>query len=135
VYTYTQAQYEHDFGRTYERPGLFARFFVWVVRVLPKVGPFKPLAFRTPSPEAERLITESFKAARERYRALLQSVRTNRFDLRNTDFDTGEPTKRGEYKLADETYAELVDRLKKKTDVPPGMRADIARFYGTATTQ
>jgi Zinc dependent phospholipase C len=133
VYTYTRAQYERDFGATYRRPGAFARFFVWVVRVLPKVGPFKPLAFKTPSPEAERLFTESFKTARERYRTLLQSVRANRLDLRNTDFDTGEPTRRGEYKLADETYAELVDRLKKKTDVPPGIRADIARFYGTAT--
>jgi hypothetical protein len=27
----------------------------------------------------------------------------------------------------------LAARLKKKTDVPPGIRADIARFYGTAT--
>ena len=133
VYTYTRAQYEREFGTTYQRPGLFARFFVWVVRVLPKVGPFKPLAFKTPSPEAQRLFTESFKAARERYRALLQSLRANRLDLRNTDFDTGEPTRRGEYKLADETYTELVTRLKKKSDVPLGIRADIARFYGSAT--
>ena len=133
VYAYTRAQYEREFGTKYQRPGVFARFFVWVVRVLPKVGPFKPLAFKTPSPEAERLFTESFKAARERYRMLLQSVRSNRLDLRNTDFDTGAPTRRGEYQLADQTYAELVDRLRKKTDVPPGIRADIARFYGTAT--
>ena len=133
VYTYTRAQYDREFGTTYQRPGLFARLFVWVVRVLPKVGPFRPLAFKTPSPEAERLFTESFKTARERYRTLLQSARANRLDLRNTDFDTGEATRRGEYKLADETYAELVERLKKKTDVPPGVRADIARFYGSAT--
>jgi hypothetical protein len=133
VYTYTRAQYEKDFGSEYQRPGIFARFFVWVVRVLPKVGPFRPLAFKTPSPEAERLFTESFKSARERYRTLLQGVRANRLDLRNTDFDTGEATRRGEYKLADETYAELAARLKKKSDVPPGIRADIARFYGTAT--
>jgi hypothetical protein len=101
--------------------------------VLPKVGPFRPLAFKTPSPEAERLFTESFKAARERYRVLLQSARANRLDLRNTDYDTGEPTRRGEYKLADETYAELVARLGKKDRVPPGMRAEIDRFYGPAT--
>jgi hypothetical protein len=133
VYTYTRAQYEREFGTKYRQPGVFARVFVWVLRVLPKVGPFKPLAFKTPSPEAERLFTESFKAARERYRALLQNVRGNRLDLRNTDFDTGEPTRRGEYKLADETYAELVARLRKKDEVPPGIRADIARFYGPVT--
>jgi Zinc dependent phospholipase C len=133
VYTYTRQQYESEFGRKYRRPGIFARFFVWVVRVTPKIGPFKTLAFKTPSLEAERLFTDSFKTARERYRALLLSVRANRLDLRNTDFDTGQPTRRGEYKLADETYGELVDRLKKKTDVPAAMRADIARFYGSPT--
>jgi hypothetical protein len=131
VYTFTRAQYEQEFGSDYRRPGIFARFFVWIVRVLPKIGPFRPLAFKTPSPEAERLFAESFKTARERYRAALQSVRANRLDLRNTDFDTGQPTRRGEYRLADDTYAELVSRLKKNPDVPPGMRADIERFYRT----
>ena len=133
VFNYTRLQYEREYGTKYRRPGIFARFFVWVVRVMPKIGPFKALAFKTPSPEAERLFTDSFKTARERYRMLLQSARGNRLDLRNTDFDTGQPTRLGEYKLADETYAELVSRLKKKTDAPPGIRADIARFYGTAT--
>jgi hypothetical protein len=63
---------------------------------------------------------------------LLQSMRNNRLDLRNTDFDTGQPTRRGEYKLADETYADLLARLtSKKVAVPDAMRADIMRFYGT----
>ena len=115
----------------YQRPGIFARFFVWVVRVMPKVGPFKALAFKTPTPEAERLFTDSFKMSRERYRTALEAVRANRLDLRNTDYDTGEPTRRGEYKLADETYAELLSRLTSQKDaaVPQAVRADILRFY------
>ena len=133
VYTYTRQQYEKDFGAEYRRPGIFARFFVWVVRVMPKIGPFKALAFRTPTPEAEKLFTDSFKTSRDRYRMLLAAVRSNQLDLRNTDFDTGQPTHRGEYKLADETYAELASRLKKVPDAPDGIRADIARFYGTQT--
>jgi hypothetical protein len=131
VYTITRRQYESDFGTAYRRPGVFARFFVWVVRVMPKIGPFRALAFQTPSPEAERLFTDSFKASRERYRMLLQSVRDNRLDLRNTDFDTGQATRRGEYTLADETYAELLARLSsKKAAAPDALRADIMRFYG-----
>jgi len=131
VYTITRRQYESDFGTAYRRPGVFARFFVWVVRVMPKIGPFKALAFQTPSPEAERLFTDSFKASRERYRTLLQSVRDNRLDLRNTDFDTGQPTRRGEYTLEDQTYAELLARLSsKKAAAPDALRADIMRFYG-----
>src|SRR5262249_26767776 len=53
VYTYTRQQYEKDFGTMYQRPGMFARVLVWFVRVLPKIGPFKALAFHTPTAEAE----------------------------------------------------------------------------------
>jgi hypothetical protein len=131
VYTYRRQEYEKDFGGTYRRPGVFARFFVWVVRVMPKIGPFRALAFKAPSPEAERLFTDSFRTSRDRYRALLQGVRANRLELRNTDFDTGQPTRRGEYRLADETYADLLSRLASgKVEVPDAMRADIMRFYG-----
>jgi hypothetical protein len=132
VYTYTPQQYNTDFGTMYQRPGVFARVFVWVVRVLPKIGPFKALAFKTPNAEAERLFIDSFKTSRDRYRTLLDAARGNRLDLRNTDFDTGQPTRRGEYPLADDTYAELLDRLisPRPLTVPAAMRADIMRFYG-----
>ncbi len=133
VYTLTRQEYEQAFGTTYQRPGIFARFFVWIVRVMPKIGPFRALAFKTPTPEAERLFTESFKAARDRYRTALEAARGNRLQLANTDYDTGRPTRRGEYKLADDTYAELLSRLtsQKDADVPQATRADIVRFYGT----
>jgi hypothetical protein len=132
VYTYTRQQYNTDFGTMYQRPGIFARFFVWVVRVLPKIGPFKALAFKAPNAEAEHLFVDSFKTSRDRYRAQLDAVRGNRLDLRNTDFDTGRLTGRGEYPLADDTYAELLDRLSshQPLTVPAAMRADIMRFYG-----
>ena len=133
VYTYTRNQYEKDFGKGYKRPGIFARLFVFVIRVLPKIGPLRALAFKAPTPEAERLFGESFKAGRERYRGRLEAIRENRLNLVNADFDTGEPTRRGEYTLADETYDELLDRLTSKTPlvVPDAMRTDILRFYGT----
>jgi hypothetical protein len=133
VYAYKRSQYEKDFGSSYKRPGVFARFFVWIVRVMPKIGPFKALAFKAPTPEAERLFTESFKTARERYRARLEAVRANSLNLENADYDTGRQTTRGEYPLADETYDELLGRLasKKPAEVPDAMRADIMRFYGT----
>jgi hypothetical protein len=133
VFNYTRKQYEEDFGKGYKRPGIFARLFVFVLRVLPKIGPLKALGFKAPTPESERLFGESFKAGRDRYRARLEAVRENRLNLVNADFDTGEPTTRGEYPLADETYGELLDRLTSKTPVivPNAMRADILRFYGT----
>jgi hypothetical protein len=131
VYTFTRRQYEQEFGTEYQRPGILARFLVWIVRILPKVGPFKPLAFQTPTPDAERLFADSFRTARDRYRTLLASVRASRLDLHNTDFDTGRPTRRGEYSLADDTYADLLSHLTSDKDivVPEAMRADLLRFY------
>ena len=133
VYTYRRSQYEKDFGSSYKRPGMFARFFVWVVRVMPKIGPFRALAFKAPTPEAERLFTESYNAARDGYRARLEAVRANRLNLGNADFDTGRPTMRGEYPLADETYDDLLARVasQKPLTLPDAMRADLLRFYGT----
>ena len=51
---------------------------------MPKVGPFKALAFRAPTPEAERMFMESFNATLDRYRDLLGSVRAGALKLDNT---------------------------------------------------
>jgi hypothetical protein len=53
-------------------------------------------------------------------------------NLRNTDFDTGRPARHGEYALADETYAELLQKLsaRKFTRVPAALRNDVLAFYG-----
>ncbi len=106
---------------------------MFVVKILPKVGPLSPLAFRVPTPEAQRLFIQSFVAVRERYGVLLNLTRRNALNLQNTDFDTGRVTMRGEYPRADQAYAELREKLAKKpaTDVPIAMRREITRFFGS----
>lgn len=135
VYTFTRSQFETEFGTKYRRPSLFARFLVFVAKAMPPIGPFRSLHFDPPTPEAQRLFVESFARSRDRYRAMLEAARANRLSLPNTDFDTGRPTARGEYPLADETYAELVDKLAKRpaADVPLAIRRDIDRYYGRVT--
>ena len=50
--------------------------------------------------------------------------------LANTDFDTGKPTRQGEYRMVDETYAKLLDTYSDKQLQPSGpMRANILAFY------
>src|SRR5262249_29840659 len=71
VFTYTRNQYNKEFGTEYKRPGIVPRVLVWFFRVLPKVGPLQALAFKVPTPEAERLFVDSFKTACDRYRARL----------------------------------------------------------------
>ncbi len=131
LYNLSRADYEKEYGKDYEKPGFFAKTFAAMIRFLPKVGPLKALAFRAPSPEAERLFMQSFNATLERYRSLLAQAKQQKVELRNTDFDTGRPTQAGEYELADETYAKLIIKLAKKDfeAMQPDLQQNILTFY------
>ena len=135
VYRYSRQDYEKDFGANYRKPGLLARFLGFLYRFLPKIGPLKPLSFKAPTPEAEKLFTESLKDTRDRYRTALTSTAAGRLNLPNTDFDTGKPSAHGEYRLADETYDELLKKHedRKFATVPTELRANIKQFYARAT--
>jgi Zinc dependent phospholipase C len=131
LYNLSRADYNKEYGSGYKEPGFGAKLVAWVVRVLPKVGPLKALAFKPPTPEAERLFMESFNATLERYRELLTQAGSGKLDLPNTDFDTGRAVQAGEYKLADETYAKLLEKLAKHRfeNASPELRGNILAFY------
>jgi hypothetical protein len=134
VFNLSRQEYEKAYGTDYQKPGLLARFLAFLYRLLPKIGPLKPLQFKAPTKEAEALFLESFKGTRERYKAALDTLGRGRLDLPNTDFDTGKPSAHGEYTLADETYAELLDRLTghRLANVPNDLRDNINAFYAAA---
>jgi hypothetical protein len=58
--------------------------------------------------------------------------------LPELDLDTGRPSNAGEYRLADQTYARLLDELVKQkashSDVNPAVAADIRRFFAHPLT-
>jgi Zinc dependent phospholipase C len=134
VYTMTRQEYEEAFGTGYRKPGLLVRLVVAVFKVLPKFGPFKPLAFEPLPPETERMFLESFGASLNQYRQLLRSLQDGRLSLRNTDLDTGARPVRSRNALADETYAELIKKLEKVkyAGASPGLRSALGEHYGTA---
>jgi zinc dependent phospholipase C len=106
-----RAQYEKEYGTDYIKPHGFARILAFLYRLLPKIGPLRPLAFKVPNPRAERLFIDSLERSRARFRADLQQVRAGTLKLQNLDLDTAKRTAPGEYALADETTKEL----QKKT--------------------
>lgn len=132
MYKLSRADYEKEWGREYKNPGAFDKTLSLFFRVVPKVGPFRALSFKVPTPEAERMFIESFDQTLSRYRVLLNQTQAGKLNLQNMDFDTGEPTRAGEYKLADETFAALLKRLadNKFKDVTPELRQNIIAFYG-----
>ncbi|MHA6250198.1 zinc dependent phospholipase C family protein [Pontibacter sp. CAU 1760] len=134
IYRMSRNSYHEAWGRDYERPGLFTRLVAWVIRVLPKLGPLKPLAFTPPTPEAEELFYKSFNTTVDNYSAHLNHMERQEPKLRNMELDTGKPTKRGTYALADETYAELLKKLAKRDfkDMSPDLRENLLTFYAGA---
>jgi Zinc dependent phospholipase C len=134
VFNFPRKQYEQEFGADYAKPHGFARFVSLVYDVIPKIGPFRSLGFSVPTPEAERLFLESFISTREHFRQSLDALQGGRLRLPNTDFDTGLPTRRGEYSLADATYDELLGKLadRRFTDMPPGLSANVISYYRSA---
>jgi hypothetical protein len=67
----------------------------------------------------------------DRYGALLHAERVRQLQLANLDCDTGRDARVGEYPLADETYARLLDELAKDNfaDLSPELRENILTFY------
>jgi hypothetical protein len=132
VFAYSRREYEREYGRDYQKPGLLARFLGVLYRILPKIGPLKPLSFKAPTPDVEAMFARSFLDARNRYRAALADVGDGRINLRNTDFDTGRAARHGEYALADDTYVELLEKLEDRSfrGVPSALRRDVIAFYG-----
>ncbi len=131
LYNLSRASYEKEWGSEYKKPGFVAGVVTFVLRLVPKFGPFKALAIRTPTPEVERLFMASFNSTIDRYGALLAQVGAGRPQLENENFDVGEPTRPGKYKGADEAYAKLVGKLADRqfAGVSPELRRNILDFY------
>lgn len=135
VYSLTRSEYEQRFGTHYRKPGFLARIIVFVGRLMPKFGPFRPLAFQPLTPPAASLFLQSFDQAGQQYRVWLEDVRLRRLRLDARDLDTGKRTEAGINALADETFDELLKRLdhEKFAGVPAPLRQAINEHYRGTT--
>jgi hypothetical protein len=108
-----------------------------MIRVLPKIGPFKVLSFQKPTPQTEDMYVRSMNSTADQYRRFLEQVRSGRVTLPNRDLDSGKPSASAEYSLADETYADLLDRLSddKFKTTSADLRKDILGFYAAGLSQ
>jgi hypothetical protein len=114
LFAVPRSKYEQEWGKTYERPGIRSKILAVVLRVIPKVGPFSSLAFKLPTPEAERVYFDSFDKTAARYRGYLAALsKSGTLSLPNLNFDTGETVRPGEYRLADQALKQLMDRVRQ----------------------
>ncbi len=131
-YKMARTNYYQDFGKKQRKPGIFANALGWLIRVLPKVGPLRSLKLKDPGPVAEKLFIESFDTVLLHCVAAMKILSTGNLNFANIDFDTGNKTVPGEYKLADKSYSTLLLRLDKSQYLllNAGLKENIIGFYG-----
>jgi len=131
LYRLSRSDYEKEWGKDYKKDGFKTRLFSVLLRYMPKIGPFKALAFNNPTTQTEDLYFKSINTTVDQYRAYLEQVRTDSLKLANSDFDTGKETKAAEYSLTDETYAKLLSQLTERRFAltSPGLRDNVLNFY------
>lgn len=135
LYHLSRTDYQKEWGKGYRKPGTGARFLAFVLRIVPKVGPFRALNFKIPTTQTEDLYIKSINNSTKEYTLLLKETSTRNLDLPNKDFDTGRDTVAGEYVLADKTYAHLLDDLDKRhfDQMTRDLKENILNFYASGT--
>lgn len=131
LYRLSRSDYEKEWGKDYTKPDFGTRFWSVILRYMPRIGPFKALAFNNPTSQTEEMYFKSINTTVDKYRIYLQQVRAGSLVLANCDFDTGKETVAAEYSLTDETYARLLDQLaNRKFDLTSAnLRDNILNFY------
>jgi hypothetical protein len=132
IYNLKRSAYQKEWKKDYKRPALGSRILAFLIQLVPKIGPFSALSFRTPTPETEQLFMASFNLTEEDYKRLLQTQGSEgHVEISNDNLDTGTLTNPGQYALADKTNAELLDRLAKRhfTNTSPELREALLEYF------
>ena len=130
-YYLSRANYQREWGKGYRKPTFGTCVLAFFLQFIPKVGPFKALDFKIPTRKTEDLYIASVNRTLDNYKGLLDDVKKRELLLPNTDFDTGNMTRAGEYSLTDNAYANLLDRLARDNfqQVTPQLQKNILAFY------
>jgi hypothetical protein len=132
IYNISRSSYEKDWTNKYQRPGFCTQMLTLLIRLVPKVGPFRALAFRAPTPATETMFMASFNSTLVSYTRMVRDQTANgHAPLKDDNFDTGTVTGPGDYPLADQAYAQLVDELSANhyANITPDLRAVILAYY------
>ncbi len=135
-YKMRQKQYDKQYGKGYQRPGFSAKLLSFLIRVLPKIGPLRPLKFKAPTPVSEKLFQKSFDTVILHYTSNLNLLMQQNVHPQNLDYDTGIPSTDCEYSLADQTCCDWLLELKadKYSNVTTTIKKYIVDYFHLTPT-
>ena len=131
LYNLSRSNYEREWGKNYKKPSPGEIFLAFLYKLIPKWGPLKILQFRTPTPLTEHMFEASFNATLTRYRKLLTETGEGTLQLENDNFDLGESTGPGKYRMNDEAHATLLDKLVQTNfaNLTSQAKEEVLQFY------
>ncbi|MVN90179.1 hypothetical protein GO816_03480 [Mucilaginibacter sp. HME9299] len=133
-YKMSRRMYNKEFTGKREKPDIKARMVSFLVNILPKVGPLKNLKFVYPGVEGEKRFEKVFDTIIVKYATAIKQWDGDQLKLNDINLDTGHELKFGEYSLADNTYCELVTKLKQNNFacLTPDIQQHINAYFAGA---
>jgi hypothetical protein len=131
LYHLSRADYRRAWGSGYKEPGPGAYIMATMFRALPKIGPLQAINFKEPTADTENMYFKSVNETIDAYGEALRDLKNARLETPNIDLDTGKPTRRDEYPLADATYRGLLDELSydRFRGMSDPLRDNLVHFY------
>ena len=132
-----RTNYERKWSHPYGGPGFKAHLLAVVVFLVPKVGGASDLAIKIPTTQTQDWYWTSVNRAVDEFRKALRVLASEADgppSLTNIDLDTGDRVKLGDYRRADQTYKQLLDRLTSKPEqvIPRTLKQNIIDYYAAA---
>ena len=129
-----RTNYDRNWKHTQRGPGVKAHLLAVLVWIVPKIGSASDLAIKIPNATTEEWYLRGVNNTVDQFHAILQKVAADfgrGVRLANIDLDTGDHVKRGDYPLADHTYAQLLARITSNPDrtVPADLKRNIFEYY------
>lgn len=129
-----RTNYERRWKHKFHGPGIKAHLLAFLVLIIPKIGAASDLAIKIPNSHTQELYLHSLNHTVDVFRDIIHRLGDEGdapVPLANIDLDTGNPVKLGDYVLADETYARLLQRITSKPEraVPEALKGNIVDYF------
>ena len=126
-----QASTDNNWEAYRKRPGVRSHLYAGFLFILPKFGALKMLSIKGPNEHTEDLYIKSVNRSIAGLRRVLTNFDTIDRYIANRDLDTGFVVKPGGYRLADQTYAKLLEMITEHPDnvVPLQLKHDLTDYY------
>ncbi len=74
LYRFSRTEYERSWGKNYKKPGIGSHLLAAVIRVVPKVGPFKALKLQMPNADQQTIYLHSVNQTTDLLNARIGSI-------------------------------------------------------------